>query len=239
MKPAHILQKLTRPQSWGELPWGEYYRAALERQLQPWWPKLFGFHLLKMGNLSAGLATDKCAISHQVNVGLSGENLQVIADAYQLPFANKSVDACLLAHSLSYAEDPHQMLREVDRILIDDGWLVLSAFNPFSVLGIGKLIPGLRQRQPFASRMFSQMRLLDWLSLLNYEVLYQNRFHVLPWHRRGGTFLSTHLPALGCMSVIVARKRTLPLTPMPMKLGARKPAISRAVGATKSYRSPP
>ncbi|WAY95511.1 SAM-dependent methyltransferase, partial [Serratia marcescens] len=92
---------------------------------------------------------------------------------------------------------------------------------------------------PYVSRMFTQMRLLDWLSLLNYEVLYQARFHVLPWHRKGGKFLCTHLPALGCMSVIVARKRTLPLTPTPMKLGARKPSLSRAVGATKSYRKLP
>lgn len=239
MKPAHTLQKLTGPQSWAELPWGEYYREALERQLQPWWPKLFGFHLLKMGMLSAELATDKCAISHQFNVGLEGEGLQVIADAYQLPFAAKSVDACLLTHTLSYADDPHRMLREVDRVLIDDGWLVVSSFNPFSLLGLGKLMPGLRHRQPYVSRMFTQMRLLDWLSLLNYEVLHQARFHVLPWHRKGGKFLCTHLPALGCMSVIVARKRTLPLTPTPMKLGARKPSLSRAVGATKSYRKLP
>lgn len=239
MKPAHILQKLTSPQSWAELPWGEYYREALERQLQPWWAKLFGFHLLKIGNLSAELATEKCAISQQVNVGSEGEGLQVIADAYQLPFAAKSVDACLLAHTLSYADDPHRMLREVDRVLIDDGWLVISSFNPFSVLGLGKLVPGLRHRHPYVSRMFSQMRLLDWLSLLNYEVLHQARFHVLPWHHNGGKFLCTHLPALGCMSLIVARKRTLPLTPTPMKLGARKPSLSCAVGATKSYRKLP
>jgi SAM-dependent methyltransferase len=237
MKSAHTLQKLTSPQSWGELPWGEYYREALEQQLQPWWPKLFGFHLLKMGNLSTGLATDKCAISHQVNVAVNGENLQVIADPYQLPFAAKSVDACLLAHTLSYAEDPHRMLREVDRVLIDDGWLIISSFNPFSLLGLGKLIPGLRRRQPSNSRMFTQMRQLDWLSLLNYEVMHQARFHVLPWHRKGGKFLSTHLPALGCMSVIVARKRTLPLTPTALRFGARQPALGRAVGATKSYRN--
>lgn len=167
---------------------GEYYRAALEQQLQPWWPKLFGFHLLKIGSLSAELTTDKCAISHQVNVGMSGAALQVRADVYQLPFAAKSVDACLLAHSLPYADDPHRMLREVDRILVDDGWLVISAFNPFSLLGLAKLVPRLRQRQPYASRMFTQMRLLDWLSLLNYEVLCQTRFHVLPWHRKGGSF---------------------------------------------------
>ena len=187
MKPAHTLQS-SPARSPGRSCRGEYYREALERQLQPWWPKLFGFHLLKMGMLSAELATDKCAISHQVNVGLEGEGLQVIADAYQLPFAAKSVDACLLAHTLSYADDPHRMLREVDRVLIDDGWLVISSFNPFSLLGLGKLVPGLRHRQPYVSRMFTQMRLLDWLSLLNYEVLHQARFHVLPWHRQGGKF---------------------------------------------------
>ena len=141
MKPAHTLQS-SPARSPGRSCRGEYYREALERQLQPWWPKLFGFHLLKMGMLSAELATDKCAISHQVNVGLEGEGLQVIADAYQLPFAAKSVDACLLAHTLSYADDPHRMLREVDRVLIDDGWLVISSFNPFSLLGLGKLVPG-------------------------------------------------------------------------------------------------
>ncbi|KEY60663.1 class I SAM-dependent methyltransferase [Serratia sp. DD3] len=239
MKPAHTLQKLTSPQTWAALPWGEYYREALEQQLQPWWSKLFGFHLLKIGNLSTELDTEKCVISHQVNVGLSGNNLHVLADPYQLPFATKAVDACLLAHTLSYADDPHRLLREVDRVLIDDGWLLISSFNPFSVLGMGKLIPGVRQRQPYVSRMFTQMRLLDWLSLLNYEVLEQMRFHVVPWQRKGGTFLSTHLPALGCISLIVARKRTRPLTPTLLKMGVRNPSLSRAVGATKSYRKLP
>jgi hypothetical protein len=104
---------------------------------------------------------------------------------------------------------------------------------------MGKLIPGVRQRQPYVSRMFTQMRLLDWLSLLNYEVLEQMRFHVVPWQRKGGTFLSTHLPALGCISLIVARKRTRPLTPTLLKMGVRNPSLSRAVGATKSYRKLP
>ncbi|AIN17664.1 methyltransferase domain protein [Yersinia rochesterensis] len=239
MKPAQIRQKIDAPASWAELPWGEYYRAAIEQQLQPWWPKFFGFHLLKIGHLSAEIASDKCAISHQVNVGAQGKNMQVLASPYQLPFAEKSVDACLLSHTLAYAADPHRILREVDRVLIDDGWLVISNFNPMSLLGAGKLVPLLRQRQPHVSRMFTQMRLLDWLSLLNYEVLHLSRFHVLPWHKEGGRFISTHLPALGCVSLIVARKRIIPLTFNPMKFGARKPWFSRAVGATKSYRDQP
>ncbi len=63
--------------------------------------------------------------------------MQVLASPYQLPFAEKSVDACLLSHTLAYAANPHRILREVDRVLIDDGWLVISGFNPFSLLGLG------------------------------------------------------------------------------------------------------
>jgi hypothetical protein len=53
------------------MPWGEYYRESLERQMKPWLAKLYGFHLLKIGNLSAEINTEACAISHQVNVFLA------------------------------------------------------------------------------------------------------------------------------------------------------------------------
>lgn len=236
MKPAQITRMISPPLSWSEIPWGEYYRAALEQQLAPWWPKLFGYHLLKIGTLSSQLATEKCGISHQVSVGMKGDNLQVIADPCCLPFAAKSVDACLLAHSLSFASDPHRILREVDRVLVDDGWLILTGFNPTSLVGLGKLVPKLRNRLPYSSRMFSMMRMKDWLQLLNYEVLYENRSQILPWNRRGGLFLGKHFPVLGCLSIIVARKRTVPLTPTALRERSLRASWRGTVGATKSFR---
>lgn len=87
---------ISPPLSWSEIPWGEYYRAALEQQLAPWWPKLFGYHLLKIGTLSSQLATEKCGISHQVSVGMKGDNLQVIADPCCLPLPlNPLMHVCL------------------------------------------------------------------------------------------------------------------------------------------------
>src|SRR5471032_2816948 len=237
MQPARTRKKITAPASWEDIPCGEYYRDALEQHLQAWWGKLYGFHLLKIGNLSAEIDTSSCPISHQVNIDQTGPNLHVVGDPYQLPFAHKSVDACLLAHTLAYAEDPHRILREVDGVLIHDGWLVLSSFNPLSLLGMGKMRRCFRQRPPYVARMFIQMRLLDCRGLLNYEVMVKNRFQVLPWCPKGGKMLSTHLPALGCMTVIVARKRTLPLTPTAKKVPARRQTIQQAVGASsKSYR---
>jgi len=77
--------------------------------------------------------------------------------------------------------------------------------------------------------------MFDWLALLNFEVMYQRSFQVLPWSKQGGKMLSTHLPALGCMHVIVARKRTLPLTLNPMKSRKAKTQIRSAVGATRQF----
>ncbi|MTD27254.1 class I SAM-dependent methyltransferase [Erwinia sorbitola] len=235
MKPAKTRQIRHVPESWSQIPCGEFYRDALSHHLRPSLGKLYGFHLLKIGNLSAEIDTASCAISHQVSVGLGSASHHVKADPLSLPFESKSVDACLLAHTLAWSSDPHRVLREVDRVLIDDGWMIITGFNLFSVLGIGKLIPGVRRKVPWNSRMFTQMRLLDWLSLLNYEVMERTRFQVLPWNRQGGKIISTHLPALGCLSLIVARKRTFPLTRNPAKKSASQRQL-HAVGATSQYR---
>ncbi len=152
--------------------------------------------------------------------------MQVLADPLHLPFADKSVDVCLLAHTLPWCTDPHRLLREADRVLIDDGWLVISGFNPLSLMGLRKLVPVLRKTPPYNSRMFTLMRQLDWLSLLNFEVLHYSRFHVLPGKSRG-RLLNTHIPALGCLQLIVARKRTIPLTLNPLRHNKSKTLSAR------------
>ncbi len=152
--------------------------------------------------------------------------MQVLADPLHLPFADKSVDVCLLAHTLPWCTDPHRLLREADRVLIDDGWLVISGFNPLSLMGLRKLVPVLRKTPPYNSRMFTLMRQLDWLSLLNFEVLHYSRFHVLPRKSRRAA-LNTHIPALGCLQLIVARKRTIPLTLNPLRHNKSKTLSAR------------
>ncbi|OTA20352.1 SAM-dependent methyltransferase [Xenorhabdus beddingii] len=234
MRSARSIKKITPPDSWVELPWGEYYRVALERQLEPWWSKIFGFHLLKIGNLSAEIDSRSCLVSHQVNVGSQGKNMDVITDPHYLPFATKSVDACLLAHMLTYSVDPHWLLREVDRIMIDDGWLIISGFNPISVLGVRKVIAPICCRRPCRAQMFSLFRQLDWLRLLNYEIVHHANFHVLPW-QSGKRFDHSAALMFGCLNVIIARKRTIPLSLNPMRATLLKPKFSNALGAAKNF----
>jgi SAM-dependent methyltransferase len=44
-----------------------------------------------------------------------------------LPFPSDSIDLVVLPHSLELAHDPHQMLREVERVLRPEGRLVIAA----------------------------------------------------------------------------------------------------------------
>lgn len=233
MKPAKTPYSLTAPQRWDEMPWGEYFNQSLNQHLHPYLSKLYGSHLLKMGQLSAAVETDSCPISHQFTLqpGLAGGG--VAGEATRLPFLSKSIDACLLVHALAWEQDPHQVLREADRVLIDDGWLILTGFNPYSLLGAGKLLPGVRRRSPWNSKMFSQGRLLDWLSVLNYEIICRKGCQVVPWRKQGGQFLSAHLPALGCINILVARKRTYPLTLNKNSLPAGRARIRTAVNVSR------
>lgn len=234
MKSARIAQRSKMPDSWEDIPWGEYYRIALNQQLQPWWPKIFGFHLLKIGQLSLQIDTQASLITHKFSMNIAGSNCQLLGDPNEMPFEDKSIDACLLIQQLSYSTNPHWLLREADRVLVDDGWLILSNFNPFSLLGLGKCIPLLRKRQPYRSHMFSTWRQLDWLSLLNYEVLQRQSFQIIPWIS-ADHFINRNLQFAGCINLIIARKRTLPLTPTPIKFMRTRMKIGNTMGVVKCW----
>lgn len=214
MRATPILQKIQPPSNWNDLPWGEYYLSALERELAPWWPKVFGYHLLKIGTLSIQIDTRPCLIPHQVNLAMLGNNVDVITDPCHLPIRSNSVDACLLAHTLNYARHPYQILCEADRVLVDDGWLILTGFNPISILGIGKLVPILRHRQPYLSHMFSAVRCQDWLQMLNYEIVHHDYIQLLPWRSHDLPLTKRYFSMLCCLNIVIARKRIVPLTPM-------------------------
>ncbi|MBT0728207.1 class I SAM-dependent methyltransferase [Rosenbergiella australiborealis] len=216
MKIARVNRHLSSPSQWQALRWGEQFQTVISNEIQPWLTKIYGSHFIKIGELSHSIDTSRCAISHQVRVGKNPRHADIVAEKEKLPLISKSVDACLIAHTLAWSQDPHQVLREVDRVLVDDGWVLLSEFNPFSLLGCARGFPGVSKK----ARFYSRHRLVDWLSLLNYEIVSCRTTQVLPWRTQRGV-LTRHFPCLGCITFIVARKRTYPLTL------AKKQALNR------------
>lgn len=95
----------------------------------------------------------------------------LLEDNGELPFRNQSVDLVTLPHVLEFSNDPHQLLREVDRVLRPEGRVVVTGFNPISLWGIRGAVPT-RLRRPFLpreSQMIALPRLRDWFKLLSFE----------------------------------------------------------------------
>ncbi|MDV7105056.1 class I SAM-dependent methyltransferase [Vibrio sp. TH_r3] len=215
MKAAHTAKKNQQPHSWQQLKNGDWVSESVQTRLDEWCPKLFGYHMLKLGGLSCEIMSRMCNIQHQVNLDIENPNHTLVADLFDLPFLEKSIDVVLLAHQLDYSPDPHRLLREVDRVMVDDGYLIMSGFNPISLTGLSSLMPWRKNNLPWSGRMFTPRRIKDWLSLLNYEVVHVDQYAIFPMKHPFWTWLENiigdWLLPCGSLYFIVARKRTYPL----------------------------
>ncbi|MGF1707836.1 methyltransferase domain-containing protein [Enterovibrio baiacu] len=228
MKPARSQRPLEYPYTWDQFAHGEWACAHIQTRLDEWLPKMFGYHMLKLGGLSCELVSGHCNIQHQVCIDKLNPLRNVESENYDLPFVDKAFDVCVLANQLDYSDDPHRLLREIDRVMIDDGYLVITGVNPSSIMGVGRLIPWRKNRMPWNGRMFTPLRVRDWLGVLNYEIVELSCFGLIPAtkHRTCGVWFenacSGLLPAIGSLYFIVARKRTYPLKPIKPEWKLRK-----------------
>ncbi|MFN3297304.1 class I SAM-dependent methyltransferase [Caldimonas sp.] len=101
----------------------------------------------------------------------------VVADFHALPFETQSLDLVVLPHSLELAGDPHQTLREVERVLVPEGKVLILGFNPASLWGLQQRCARIGMRLglgapplPETGEFIGYWRLRDWLRLLNFEI---------------------------------------------------------------------
>lgn len=226
MKPALAFNQPEPPINWQALPNGVLIKNELEQQLVSWWPRFFGYYIIKIGELSAQLNIVDSPIKNQLAITQQASKGNIIAEIDDLPLLEHSIDVCLLSHALEFSLDPHHVIREANRVLIPNGHLIITGFNPFSLAGLNKLIPFRRKQTPWQGHFFSPMRVKDWLHLMGYEILADQRFlhSTLITDRKNGffakhwqKFAQNHLPSFGSIYIIVAKKRVLPLTPIKPK----------------------
>jgi SAM-dependent methyltransferase len=215
-------------------------RRLLEREeaeLGAVLPELFGRSIVQVGSWGEGdrLIAASEMLHHAVVGTMGAAGVQTVAQPDALPILDKSVDAVLLPHTLEFAHSPHDVLREVDRILTDRGRLMILGFNPWSLWGLRERL-GLRYRDfPGGARFHSCSRVCDWLELLGYEVSLVRRYGVgFPWTRSMSdgepptlrSLLGPLMPAY----LVVAKKRVIPLTRMPLPRRAQVRPMIGAVG---------
>ena len=90
------------------------------------------------------------------------------AEIENLPFQNSSIDLVVLVHSLEINKDPHAAFREINRILAEDGEIIITSFNKMSFIGLFNSLP---IDSIFKNKSYiSISRLEDWAKLFSYEI---------------------------------------------------------------------
>lgn len=172
-------------------PAGRYVLALEQRQLDAVVADIFGYHAMQLGlpELNAlrenrmplrFCASDRLLAPEQ----LTGHTqVAVVTPFEELPFASQSIDLVVMPHVLEYADEPHQVLREVDRVLVPEGQVVITGFNPSSLWGARQSLcrVGASPFLPRAGQFIRLPRIKDWLKLLSFEVN-RGRFGCyVPW----------------------------------------------------------
>lgn len=129
---------------------------------------IFGFHAMQLGLPEHDLLRAS-RIPLRVTAG-DEPCVQVRASADELPFDTGSMDLVLLPHVLEFSEHPHQILREVERIMLPGGYVLLTGFNPRSLWGLRQKL-GPKAQYPWCGKFITLPRIKDWLELLGLEVV--------------------------------------------------------------------
>jgi len=179
---------------WFATPQGGYVLSREQAYFDRTVSDMFGFNALQLG-----LPEHDFLRSSRMPLRLTGADqagAQVMLCSDELPFDCDSLDLVLLPHILEFAEHPHQILREVERVLMPEGNLIISGFNPRSLWGLRNTLGGLRralgskQDYPWGGHFIALPRLKDWLELLGFEVVggrfaaYAPPFHQAKWLER-------------------------------------------------------
>lgn len=152
---------------WFATEQGDYVLAREQAYFDRTVSDIFGYNALQLG-----LPEQDFLHSSRMPLRFSAGNQagnDVRTCCTELPFASASLDLVLLPHILEFAEHPHQILREVERMLMPEGSLIISGFNPRSLWGLRRALGG-KQGHPWSGHFIALPRLKDWLALLGFEV---------------------------------------------------------------------
>lgn len=165
-------------ESWYLRDRGRYLLQSTRDALGPVLDTAFGYHILQLGLTRGQSLFENSPINHRIYAcSAAGDAVTLLTCEDELPLESDSVDVVIAHHSLEFAANPHQVLRELQRVLTPQGHLLIVGFNPYSLHGLATRLRAFGGRSLWRQlRPVSENRLSDWLRLLAAR------------HRRGATF---------------------------------------------------
>ena len=153
---------------WFTTAQGEYLLAREQVFFDHSVADIFGFNALQIG-LPEHEFLRASRMPLRIRAGKEA-GMQVMMETDELPFECDSLDLVLLPHVLEFNAHPHQILREVERVLRPEGTIIISSFNPRSLWGVRRML-GSKTAYPWCGSFIALPRLKDWLALLGFEIV--------------------------------------------------------------------
>lgn len=199
---------------WLASPTGRRLGAAEREVAADALRRVFGAQFLQVGDWGPADAFTQLAgtARRAVCADQPCPGVSFVAEDAQLPVASHTVDAILLPHTLERSRDPHQVLREAERVLTGGGRLMVMGFAPWSFVGLRRAL-GRGGWPPGIKRLVTERRLRDWLSLLNFDVTDVQRYFPAFHDSRAARVLGG-LPGFMGAYLVVAVKRVHVITPI-------------------------
>lgn len=171
----------------GATRWPRLLGEAAAAYLQQWQASrverlladVFGYHAVQVGQpgvdwLQANRMPHRWRVRAECDPAPADPQAPPACPAHQLeidtrawPWSAASLDLVVLPHTLEWCADPHLCLREVERVLMPEGRLLVAGLQPW------RWWSHKAQRQPESRAVLQPIalgRLRDWLRLLDFEV---------------------------------------------------------------------
>jgi SAM-dependent methyltransferase len=129
---------------------------------------IFGYNALQIGLPQYDLLQGSRIPLRMTAAGEAGAQIRISVE--ELPFETGSMDLVLLPHVLEFDPHPHQILREVERIMMPEGHVIITGFNPRSLWGMRRMLSS-KMEYPWCGNFIALPRIKDWLALLGLEVV--------------------------------------------------------------------
>lgn len=172
-QPRSPRESLPSLQHWQQTPLARELMSLEGAQINSSLNDLFGYHLMELNSIATPASFLQSPINHCFRLSpIAGNDAQALAELECLPLENESVDVAVLHHTLDFAQNPHQVLREVNRVLIARGTLIIVGFNPVSLQGLWRFVAQWCSASSFWKRNSLRAgRVVDWMRLLDCDVV--------------------------------------------------------------------
>lgn len=197
--------------------------------IEPAIQNLFGYFFVQIGVPSSAHLIASSRIKYKLLIDplfeygvseiVNTPNYHLIrADLDYLPIGKEKADVVLLPHTLESAADPYYLLRQVDSMLVPEGHVVITGFNPYGCF-IMRHRWFKRDREFDQAKLETAKRIKEWLQVLGYDIQMQSYssvtcfvkrpsegvlISIIEWLERGLSRLGLQFGNVYCL---VAKKR--------------------------------